>query len=73
MDKKTFKQRLQELAKHAREVAKEIQQRDRPPDPPLKKSFTWTADMTKRPPDDLDLIAEQMLHVAKAIDDYLKR
>jgi hypothetical protein len=29
--------------------------------------------MNKRPPDDLDMIAEQMLLVAKTIDDYLKR
>jgi hypothetical protein len=64
---------LKDFAKRAREIAKGIQQRDRPPDPPLKKSFTWTDDMIKRPPGDLDRIAEQMIDVAKNIDAYLKR
>jgi hypothetical protein len=69
MDETTLKL-LQDLAQ---KVAGEIQQRDRPPRKPPSNAKTWPEDLIQRPPDDLDLIGEQTLNLAKAIENYLKR
>jgi hypothetical protein len=62
--------RLQDLAKDARELAKEIQQRERSPERPKFGAITWTSDIIRGPPDALDKIEEQLLIVAQAIDGY---